>query len=265
MCKFLKVSRNMIYYKYKEDKVDSVLENLVIKEFVKSRKNYGTRKLKRVLVKHNYYISRKTISKIMKKYDLVSNYIITTKKSKKISKVNNDKIPNKLNREFSNKSPLEVVVSDLTYVKVAGKWNYICLLLDLNNREIIGSAVGKRKDAQLVKTAFFSVQSDLRRIKLFHTDRGSEFKNEVVENILTAFNIDRSLSDKGTPVDNSVAESTYNIVKREFANHEFNNLHQLEILWFDYVNWYNNVRIHGSLNYLTPVEFKTLNLKIEKL
>ncbi len=66
-------------------------------------------------------------------------------------------------------------------------------------------------------------------------------------------------------MDNFVAESTYNIVKREFANREFDSLHQLEVLWFDYVNWYNNVRIHGSLNYLTPVEFKLKGIKIEKL
>ncbi len=56
-------------------------------------------------------------------------------------------------------------------------------------------------------------------------------------------------------MDNSVPESTYNIVKHEFANREFDSFHQLEVLWLDYVNWYNNVRIHGSLNYLTPVEF----------
>lgn len=76
---------------------------------------------------------------------------------------------------------MEVVVSDLTYVKIAGKWNYICILLDLSNRQIIGSAVGKTKDANLVKTAFFMIKTDLRKIKLFHTDRGSEFKNYIIE------------------------------------------------------------------------------------
>lgn len=245
----------MIYYTYKDKKIDVELENLIIKEFNDSRKNYGTRKLKIILNKNNYKISRKTIGKIMKKYNLVSNYINTTSKKYKKTKVNNDETANILNREFSEKTALEVVVSDLTYVKVDGKWNYICVLLDLSDRKIIGSSVGKNKDAKLVKTAFFSVQTDLRRIKLFHTDRGSEFKNEVIENILKTFNIERSLSKKGTPVDNSVAESMYNIVKREFANREFSSLRELEILWFDYVNWYNNVRIHGSLGYLTPSEF----------
>ncbi|MFI3227681.1 MAG: IS3 family transposase, partial [Clostridia bacterium] len=62
-----------------------------------------------------------------------------------------------------------------------------------------------------------------------------------------------------------VAESMYNIVKREFANQEFESLRQLEILWFDFVNWYNNIRIHGTLGYLAPSEFEKRNLIIEKL
>ena len=141
-------------------------------------------------------------------------------------------------------------------MKVAGKWNYICVLLDLSNRKIIGSAVGKSKSAQIVKSAFFSVKSDLRRINIFHTDRGSEFKNCVIEGILNAFGINRSLSAKGAPIDNAVAESMYSIIKTEFAfNREFASFDELELLWFDYVHWYNNIRIHGSLGYKSPTAF----------
>lgn len=130
------------------------------------------------------------------------------------------------------------------------------ILLDLGNRKIIGSAVGKSKSAQIVKSAFYGVQGDLRNIKLFHTDRGSEFKNYIVDGILEAFKIDRSLSAKGSPIDNAVAESMYSVIKTEFAfNTHFASFEELELLWFDYVNWYNFERIHGSLNYQTPQEF----------
>lgn len=95
-----------------------------------------------------------------------------------------------------------VVVSDLTYVKVKNRWHYICIFVDLFNREIIGSSVGPNKDA--VSRAFASVQGDLRQIQLFHTDRGREFKNKLIDETLTAFNIDRSLSMKGCPYDNAV-------------------------------------------------------------
>ena len=68
MCKVLKLSRCMIYYKYKETKIDTELENKVITIFHKNRKNYGTRKIKKLLKKQ---VSRKIISRIIKKYNFV--------------------------------------------------------------------------------------------------------------------------------------------------------------------------------------------------
>ena len=100
---------------------------------------------------------------------------------------------------------------------------------------------------------FYSVDADLRQINLFHTDRGSEFKNHAIEQILDAFGIRRSLSARGSPYDNAVAESIYNIIKTEFVfTREYADLAEFKLFWFDYVNWYNNVRIHGSLDYTTP-------------
>ena len=196
----------------------------------------------------------------MRKYSLTSKY--TLKRSgKRKSDVNNDQIPNEVQRQFSDRKPLEVVVSDLTYIKCAGRWHYLCLLVDLHSRKIIGSAVGRHKDAKLVRTAFYGIQADLRKIKIFHSDRGSEFKNLIIDEIIEAFRITRSLSAKGSPYDNAVAESMYNIVKTEFAFGEtFADLDELELKWFDYVNWYNNVRIHGSLGYLTPTEFESKHM-----
>jgi transposase InsO family protein len=73
---------------------------------------------------------------------------------------------------------------------------------------------------------------------------------------LEAFGIGRSLSAPGTPIDNAVAESMYSVIKTEFAfKREFASFEELELLWFDYANWYNNVRIHGSLGYKTPAEY----------
>ena len=261
MCKSLNINRSSYYYKETANTVDSKLENAVIREFYLSRECYGTRKLKKQLSRKQnehqaFRVSRHRICKIMKKYSLVSKYTLKHGKKRK-PEVNNDPPPNKVERHFSDRKPLEVVVSDLTYLKCAGRWHYLCLLLDLHGRKIIGSAVGRQKDAKLVRTAFYGVQSDLRRIGIFHTDRGSEFKNHVIDEIIEAFGITRSLSAKGKPIDNAVAESMYNIVKTEFAFGEvFADYDDLELKWFDYVNWYNNVRIHSSLGYITPIEFE---------
>ena len=96
----------------------------------------------------------------------------------------------------------------------------------------------------------------LYRIR-YSADCGSEFKNRIIEEALETFDIRRSLSHKSCPYDNAVAETTYKIIKTEFAfNKRFESLEELERELFDYVNWYNNVRIHGSLGYKTPIEFR---------
>ena len=263
MCNALGLNRSSYYYKETGKTVDTELENAIIHEFFLSKRCYGTRKLKKQLDREqnghpSFRVSRRRIGDIMKKYSLVPKYTLKRGK-KRVQNVNNDPIPNKAERQFTERKPLEVVVSDLTYLKCAGRWHYLCLLLDLHGRKIIGSAAGRHKDAKLVRTAFYGVQTDLRRIGIFHTDRGSEFKNQVIDEIVNAFGMTRSLSAKGSPIDNAVAESMYNIVKTEFAfGEEFADLDELELKWFDYVNWYNNVRIHGSLGYLTPAEFERM-------
>ncbi|MDE8281123.1 DDE-type integrase/transposase/recombinase, partial [Erysipelothrix rhusiopathiae] len=75
-------------------------------------------------------------------------------------------------------------VSDLTYVRVGNKWNYICILLDLHAREIIGASCGERKTPSLVLDAFTKADGNLSNIKYFHTDRGSEFKNYSIDEML---------------------------------------------------------------------------------
>ena len=202
MCKILKISRSLVYYAHKEKSCDSKLENEIIAIFKKSRNNYGTRKIKKELDKAGRQVSRRRIGRIMKKFGLVSNYTVKQYKVYK-PKCNEEKIENIVNREFDRKESMEVVVSDLTYVNVKGKWNYICILLDLYNREIIGYAAGKNKDAALVYKAFAKIERPLESIKILHTDRGNEFKNNIIDGLLSAFNINRSLSKKGCPYDNA--------------------------------------------------------------
>ena len=248
MCKLLNISRSSLYYAKNKPakKYNAEEEKLTqhIKEIFKnSRNNYGSRKIKVELKKKGIIASKQRIRRIMKENGLVSTYTVKQYKVHKQT-CNNDKIDNKLKRNFNQEERMKVIVSDLTYVNVAGKWNYICLMLDLYNREIVGYAAGKHKDAYLVRKAITTIKYDLNKIEIFHTDRGNEFKNNIIDEVLDTFKIDRSLSAKGCPYDNAVAEATYKIIKTEFAfNRIFNDFEELERELFDYVNWYNNTRI----------------------
>ena len=262
MCAVLKVSRNRYYYKEKEPKDETALEEAVQTAFEENRSLYGSRKLKKVLSKKGVILSRRKICRIMKRRGLESVY--THKKYKSHGKkCNESAIPNLLDRQFDGHAPLAAVVSDLTYVRVGQKWQYVCILLDLHNREIIGYSSGTHKDALLVRAAFAKVKVNLVQIQMFHTDRGSEFDNALIDDILDTFGIARSLSLKGSPLDNAVAEATFKLIKTEFIYRRFFvSDEQLATELADYVHWFNHIRIHGSLGYLSPIDFKLNSLSL---
>lgn len=176
------------------------------------------------------------------------------------TKVNEAACANELQQEFNGRKIKEVIVSDLTYVRVGSKWNYICIIVDLYNREIVGHSCGKHKDAQLVYRAFSRIKRSLFEFEYFHTDRGCEFDNEVIKNVLKTLNIKQSLSRKGNPYDNAVAEAQFKIQKKEFVYPKhFETLRQLELELEAYVYWFNNKRIHSTLGYLSPIKYRVTN------
>lgn len=262
MCDVLDIPRSTYYYQMslrekdvqhqQEQELMAAIESI----FKASRNNYGTRKIKVELKKQGLIVSRRKIGRIMKRLGLISNYTVAQFKPHR-STCNEAPIQNKLQRQFQQEQELAVVVSDLTYVRVNGKWHYVCLFVDLYNREIIGHSAGANKDAALVYRALASIKNNLNNIKMFHTDRGKEFDNKLISEALEMFGIQRSLSMKGCPYDNAVAEAMFKVFKTEFANiKQFSTLEQLSFELNDYVHWFNNIRIHGTLGYLTPIEFK---------
>lgn len=261
LCKCLGIARSTYYYEVKQPVDESDLEDKINQAFADNRKVYGSRKLQKELAKQGCALSLRRICRLMRKLGLESAYSksIYRTHSKGCNEAN---IPNELDRQFDGQSQYGVVVSDLTYVRVNYKWNYICILLDLFNRQIIGYSAGGRKTAELVYDAFATVNTNLHNIQMFHTDRGSEFNNALIDDVISTFQIKRSLSLKGCPFDNAVAEATFKIFKAEFVyGRNFQNLSELKIELSDYVHWFNHFRLHSSLGYLSPVQFEAQTLK----
>ena len=103
----------------------------------------------------------------------------------------------------------------------------------------------------------------LSDIDVFHTDRGSEFDNFDIDELLDVFGIRRSLSRKGNPYDNAVIESTNKILKKELIYRQaFTGLDQLRRELNSYVWWYNNERMHSTLGYMSPVEFREAGMSL---
>jgi transposase-like protein len=149
-----------------------------------------------MLSRRQFRVSRRRIGMIMSKYSLVSNYTLRHGRKSR-NDMNNDEIANVVERKFDERVKYEeVVVSDLTYIKIAGKWHYLCVLLDLCGRKILGSAVGTQKNAKLVETAFYSVQTDLRQVNFFHTDRAASSKTKLLSIFWTLLTLSAAYPQK---------------------------------------------------------------------
>ena len=234
----------------------------IIDIFNESHKEYGAPKIKHMLARRGIIASRRRITRIMHENNLISIYS-RSKFKQSYTQVNEADIPNILDREFNGYKPHTHIVSDLTYVRIGRKWNYVCLLIDLYNREIVGHAAAEHKDANLVKAAFATLNFPLFEIEVFHTDRGSEFDNYAIDEMLEVFNIKRSLSKKGCPYDNAVVESANKSLKSGLIYRQtYTDINHLRQELNYYVWWYNNKRIHSTLNYLTPVEFREAGLSL---
>lgn len=247
----------MFYYrKHGRDQDENRLKEKIREVFNKNRRVFGTRKIKVKLTDEGIVASRARIGRLMKGMGLVSVYNTMKYKSSHAS-CNEQHIANIVDRNFAVGQAKTVLVSDLTYVRVGKRWMYLCTIVNIATRQIVGYSAGEHKNADLVEKAFAKISMSLFEAELFHTDRGREFDNKKIDDLLSVFSIKRSLSKKGCPYDNAVAEALYKIIKTEFVrNRVFGTLQQLQVEFYDYIHWYNAKRIHGSLNYMTPLEFK---------
>ncbi len=256
MCKLLNISRQTYYrhknYKYLESKIKksySQIDKLVINEFYSNYKRYGADKISIVLRRKNYRVSKYKVLKSMKRQNLVCLY----NKSKRYKQFHYNKadISNIVDRRFNAGG---ILSSDLTYIKLGRKFYYLCFIVDTNTREILSHSFSKYKDSQIVINALSKV--DLRKYKVFHTDRGSEFVNFDIDNILKENKIIRSLSKAGCPYDNAISENVFNIFKRELEYSRDDDVLLFKKKVSKYIDWYNNVRIQRNLDNKSPVEYR---------
>ena len=253
ICKILDVPRSTYYYHPVESIESEEIITAVKESFTESHGTYGTPRIRADLKDLGHNVSRLRIGRIMASNNLVSCY--TKKKSpKNKSSVNNTAHPNLVARQFNDRKEYEVIVSDTTYIDINKRWHYLCPILELSRRAIVGSNVSSRRDTSIAVNSLYSVDIDLRKIDIFHTDRGSEFNSKSIDAILEGFEIKRSLSGKGNPIDNAVIESFFKTVKIEFINrYKFDSIESFQSGWDAYVQWYNTKRRHSSLGYRPPM------------
>ncbi len=150
--------------------------------------------------------------------------------------------------------------ADLTYIKVADRWQYLAVVMDVYSRRIIGWSLGAQKTAELTLRALRQALRHRRPRKdlIFHTDRGVEYGAYLIQNELQRHGIRASMNRPGACTDNAHMESFFHSLKTESIHGEkFRNEHELRMAIAKYINrFYNPLRLHSSIGYLSPMEFE---------
>ena len=168
---------------------------------------------------------------------------------------------NLLRRDFTAASPLQKVVTDVTYIKFNGKWFYLAAYLDLYNNEILEWELSDTFDNFLVmkpaERLLKKAESTEHQV-LLHSDQGVQYSSAGFCNLLTKYNAIQSMSRAGTPHDNAVMESFWGRFKDALCKHflywEKDNLYDVVAQCVHYFNYIRPVR---KLNGKPPVLFRT--------
>ena len=165
---------------------------------------------------------------------------------------------NLLERNFKASKPDEKWVSDITYIDVDGQWMHLAVIMDLYSRQIIGWAVDETMTTELIMDAF-NMAVYRRNVKpglILHSDRGVQYRSGEYQEALLSYNIRSSMSRKGNCWDNAVMESFFSRLKVELVYAEnYQTAAEAYSSLFEYIEvFYNRVRRHSSLGYISPVQ-----------
>jgi putative transposase len=240
------------------------------KVFDDQRGRYGAPRIYRVLCEQSGYTG--SLNRIQ---SLMRAMGICAKAGKKF-KVTTDSAhslpiaPNLLGQDFScdtnpasashAKAPDQVWLSDITYVWTREGWLYVCAVLDLFTRRIVGWAIAEHMTRQLVLDAL-QMADKVRRPApglIFHSDRGSQYASDDVRAWLTARAMRQSMSGTGNCYDNAPMESYWHSLKvEELHGQDFATRAAATHCVFAYIEgWYNTTRLHSSLGYKSPAQFE---------
>ena len=168
--------------------------------------------------------------------------------------------PNVLDREFSAERPNRKWIADFTYVWTAEGWLYVAAVIDLFSRRVVGWSMKAEMNAQLVADAL--IMAIWRRGKpdalLHHSDQGSQYASDQFQRLMADNGVVCSMSRSGNVWDNAAMESFFSSLKTERIGRKlYHSRDEARADVFDYIErFYNIVRRHSTIGYLSPVEFE---------
>jgi putative transposase len=168
--------------------------------------------------------------------------------------------PNRLQQKFEVANPNEAWVTDITHIRTHEGWLYLAVVIDLYSRKVIGWSMQSRIKKELVLNALLMAvwRRKPRSLVIVHSDQGSQYTSHDWQAFLDANNLQASMSRRGNCHDNAVAESFFQLLKRErIKRHIYSTRDDARGDVIDYIEmFYNSRRRHGFNEMLSPVEYE---------
>ena len=256
MCRFFDVSRSG-YYDYVK-RMDIPAKDLPLAEKIKecqikNGKTYGYRRVHIWLEKQGIHHDPKTILRVMQKYNLLS--VIRRKRYRNYGE-HIHRYPNLLNRDFKAERPNQKWVTDISYIKTGQGTLYLSVIRDLYDNSIVAYKTGTEQNINLVLR---TIKAAKRKEKItaelqLHSDQGFQYTSQAYFNLTKSYGITPSMSRRGNPYDNAMAENFFSILKTEcIYRTKLRTYEEARLLIGQYIHFYNNERIQLKTK-LTPLE-----------
>ena len=258
MCRFFEVSRSG-YYDF-VNRLDIPAKDLLLAQMIQvcqkqSRNTYGYRRVHIWLERQGMHKNPKTILRIMRKYNLLS--VVRRRKYKRYGDALH-RYPNLLDRNFSANRPNQKLVTDISYIKTAQGILYLSIIRDLYDNSIVSYQTGTEQNVQLVlNTIRLAKKKEKVTAELqLHSDQGFQYTSQGYFKLTQAYGITPSMSRKGNPYDNALAENFFSILKTEcIYRTKLNSFEEARNVIDEYIYFYNYERIQTKTK-LTPMELR---------
>lgn len=265
LCDALQVPRGTFYNYIFRNKRDNTwyakrreeLRIRIQEIYDESNQIFGAGKIAAVMKEEGCQVSQEMVRKLMREMGLLS----IRQDAKKVYEKERLSFKNHLNQQFDVTKPNEVWVSDVTYFCCKDIKYYICAIIDLYARKVVGYRVGKKNSTQLVKSTFKQAYESRKPESglTFHTDRGSNYRSYAMCSYLRELGVVQSFSKAGVPYDNSVMESFFSSLKREeLYRTKYRSETEFRAAVDKYMVFYNERRPHTKNGYKTPMKLEAI-------
>ena len=256
MCRFFGVSRSG-YYDY-VGRMDIPARDLELAEKIrecqdKYGKTYGYRRVHIWLERNGIHKNPKTVLRVMQKYNLLS--VIRRKRFYKYGE-HLHKYKNLWKQDFHSARPNQKWATDISYIQTMQGVLYLSIIRDLYDNSIVAYKTGTQQTVNLVLD---TIRAAKRKEKVtaelqLHSDQGFQYTSQAYFKLTKAYHITPSMSSKGNPYDNAMAENFFSILKTECIYRvKLKTFEEARLLIGEYIRFYNNERIQTKTK-LTPLE-----------